>query len=50
VRKVDGVRVEAGEIVLLHDGRPLTLEALPRILSRFQTAGFELVTVSELVA
>jgi peptidoglycan/xylan/chitin deacetylase (PgdA/CDA1 family) len=50
VRKVEAAPVEAGEIVLLHEGRPVTLEALPRLIARFQTAGFELVTVSELVA
>jgi peptidoglycan/xylan/chitin deacetylase (PgdA/CDA1 family) len=43
-------RVKPGEIVLLHEGRPHTLEALPRIVSALQGEGFELVTLSELLA
>jgi peptidoglycan/xylan/chitin deacetylase (PgdA/CDA1 family) len=50
VRRVQAGRVEAGEIILLHEGRPVTLEALPRLVSNLQAAGFELVTVGELVA
>jgi peptidoglycan/xylan/chitin deacetylase (PgdA/CDA1 family) len=49
VGKVAAERVTAGEIVLLHEGKPFTLEALPRVLDNLQHAGFELVTVSELV-
>jgi peptidoglycan/xylan/chitin deacetylase (PgdA/CDA1 family) len=49
VRRVPAARVGAGEIILLHEGRPVTLEALPRLISNLQAAGFELVTVGELV-
>jgi peptidoglycan/xylan/chitin deacetylase (PgdA/CDA1 family) len=34
----------------MHEGKPWTLEALPRILADLQGAGFELVTISELVS
>jgi peptidoglycan/xylan/chitin deacetylase (PgdA/CDA1 family) len=49
VRRVPAERVKPGEIILLHEGRPRTLEALPRILENLQGAGFELVTLSELL-
>jgi peptidoglycan/xylan/chitin deacetylase (PgdA/CDA1 family) len=42
--------VAPGDIVLLHEGKPWTLEALPRLLAGFQGAGYELVTVGELLA
>jgi len=38
-----------GDIVLLHEGRPLTLEALPRILTQLRHAGVAAVTVGELL-
>ena len=49
VQRVPAARVGAGEIILLHEGRPVTLEALPRVIANLQRAGFELVTVSELL-
>jgi peptidoglycan/xylan/chitin deacetylase (PgdA/CDA1 family) len=42
-------RVRPGEIVLLHEGQRWTLAALPRILAGLKGAGFELVTVGELL-
>lgn len=39
-----------GEIILMHEGKPWTLEALPRLLEGLQSAGFELVTISGLLA
>jgi peptidoglycan/xylan/chitin deacetylase (PgdA/CDA1 family) len=39
-----------GEIVLLHEGQPWTLNALPTIVGELRKAGHELVTVSELLA
>jgi peptidoglycan/xylan/chitin deacetylase (PgdA/CDA1 family) len=42
-------RLRAGDIVLLHEGQPWTLEALPAVLGRLADAGFELVTVSRLL-
>ena len=41
--------VQAGEIVLLHEGQPWTLDALPKILSTLTEAGHELVTTGELL-
>ena len=40
---------EPGAIVLLHEGQPWTLDALPRVLSRLSEAGHDLVTVGELL-
>ena len=51
--------VEPGAIVLFHDGqnetndaspRPATLAALPTVLERLRSDGYELTTVSELLA
>jgi peptidoglycan/xylan/chitin deacetylase (PgdA/CDA1 family) len=38
-----------GEIVLLHEGQPWTLAALPRILEKLGAAGWQAVTVGELL-
>lgn len=40
----------AGEIVLLHEGQPWTINALPGIVATLRKAGHELVTVGELLA
>jgi peptidoglycan-N-acetylglucosamine deacetylase len=40
----------AGEIVLLHEGQPWTLNALPAIVGSLRESGHELVTVGELLA
>jgi peptidoglycan/xylan/chitin deacetylase (PgdA/CDA1 family) len=40
----------AGSIVLLHEGQPWTLRALPTILGELCEAGHEFVTVGELLA
>ena len=42
--------VAPGEIVLLHEGQPWTLDALPTIIENLRRWGHELVTVSELLA
>lgn len=39
-----------GDIVLLHEGQPWTMNALPTIVGELKKAGHELVTVSELLA
>ncbi len=39
----------APEIVLLHDGKLGTIEALPLVVDRFRAAGYRFVTVSELL-
>jgi len=41
--------VEAGEIILLHEGQTWTLDALPKILTTLTEAGHELVTTGELL-
>lgn len=43
-------RVAPGDIVLLHEGQAWTLEALPRALSALREAGYQMVTVSELIS
>jgi peptidoglycan/xylan/chitin deacetylase (PgdA/CDA1 family) len=48
-RRLDPGRVSAGDIVLLHEMQPWTLEALPPAVRALRRAGWELVTVSELV-
>jgi cellulose synthase/poly-beta-1,6-N-acetylglucosamine synthase-like glycosyltransferase/peptidoglycan/xylan/chitin deacetylase (PgdA/CDA1 family)/spore germination protein YaaH len=51
-RVIDGAKNGDGNIVLLHDGggdRAQTVAALPRIIAELQAAGFQLVTVSDLV-
>jgi peptidoglycan/xylan/chitin deacetylase (PgdA/CDA1 family) len=50
VRRVPTSRVGPGEIILMHEGRTATLEALPRVIADLQGAHFELVSVSELIA
>ena len=57
IKDADGVaaqltadRVAPGDIVLLHEGQRWTLDALPRIVSGLQGAGYELVTVGEVLS
>ncbi len=38
------------EILLLHNGRPQTVAALPQIVARFHAAGYTFVTVGEMLA
>jgi peptidoglycan/xylan/chitin deacetylase (PgdA/CDA1 family) len=45
----DCAPLEPGSIVLLHEGQPWTLRALPRVLRRLREAGHDLVTVGELL-
>lgn len=40
----------APDIVLLHNGKLATIEALPEVVERFERAGYRFVTVSELLA
>jgi peptidoglycan/xylan/chitin deacetylase (PgdA/CDA1 family) len=42
--------ISAGEIALLHDGQPWTIDALPTIVDSVRKAGHEPVTVGELLA
>jgi peptidoglycan-N-acetylglucosamine deacetylase len=41
--------IAAGAIVLLHEGQPWTLDALPTVLGKLSEEGHELVTVGELL-
>ena len=41
--------LDPGAIVLLHEGQPWTLRALPRVLGKLKEAGHDLVTVGELL-
>jgi len=43
-------RLCAGDIILLHEGQRWTLEALPSALGALRDAGYEMVTVSELIS
>ncbi|QGP92797.1 Polysaccharide deacetylase [Neomoorella glycerini] len=49
---VQGVmaNVRDGSIILLHEGHPGTLVALPLLVKELRDKGYELVTVSELIA
>jgi peptidoglycan-N-acetylglucosamine deacetylase len=49
VRRLDPRRVESGDIVLLHEMQPWTLQALPMVVRGMQSAGYALVTVGELL-
>lgn len=40
----------APEIVLLHSGRLSTIEMLPQVVAKFEAAGYEFVTVRQLLA
>jgi peptidoglycan/xylan/chitin deacetylase (PgdA/CDA1 family) len=42
--------VRDGSIILLHEGHPGTLVALPLLIKELREKGYEPVTVSELVA
>jgi peptidoglycan/xylan/chitin deacetylase (PgdA/CDA1 family) len=43
---IDQARAPA--VILLHDGKDATIDALPRIVEAYRRAGFEFVTLSEL--
>lgn len=43
-------RVAPGEVILLHEGQPWTLAALPQIVAALRGDGYELVTMGDLFA
>ena len=43
-------QVEPGEVILLHEGQQWTLDALPRIVEGLRGAGYEMVTMADLLA
>jgi peptidoglycan/xylan/chitin deacetylase (PgdA/CDA1 family) len=45
----DSAPLEPGAIVLLHEGQPWTLRALPKLLGHLSEGGHDLVTVGELL-
>lgn len=47
--RVSPQHVSPGEIILMHEMQPWTLDALPRVVHNLREAGFELATVSELL-
>jgi peptidoglycan/xylan/chitin deacetylase (PgdA/CDA1 family) len=49
-RTVASAAAAPGEILLLHEGQPLTLNALPGVVHSLKAIGHELVTVGELLA
>jgi len=42
-------RVQPGDIIVLHDGPPGTVAALPEVIRRLKEAGYSFATVSELL-
>ena len=42
-------RVTSGEVILLHEGQQWTLDALPRIVEGLRGAGYEMVTMADLL-
>lgn len=43
-------RISAGEVLLFHEGQQWTLDALPRIITGLHAAGYECVTMHDLLA
>jgi peptidoglycan/xylan/chitin deacetylase (PgdA/CDA1 family) len=41
--------IKGGDIVLMHNGAPQTLEALPQLIEMLHKKGLKLVTVSEIL-
>jgi peptidoglycan/xylan/chitin deacetylase (PgdA/CDA1 family) len=48
-KQVSAPRLRAGDIVLMHEAQPWTLEALPAVVAGAQAAGFSFVTVGEML-
>jgi peptidoglycan-N-acetylglucosamine deacetylase len=42
-------RARSPAVILLHNGKPATIEALPRIVNAYRAAGFEFVTLDRLL-
>jgi peptidoglycan/xylan/chitin deacetylase (PgdA/CDA1 family) len=50
IEKLDPGRLRSGDILLLHEGQQWTLDAMPPLLQALQVAGFDLVTVGEILS
>ena len=48
-RRIHPSNVAPGDVVLLHETQPWTLKAIPAVVRGLRDAGYELVTVSELM-
>lgn len=48
-RRLDPANVAPGEVILLHEMQSWTLRALPAVVRRLRDAGYELVTVGEVM-
>jgi peptidoglycan/xylan/chitin deacetylase (PgdA/CDA1 family) len=48
-RRLEPEALRPGDIVLLHELQPWTLDALPGVIARLRDCGWEFATVSELV-
>ncbi len=48
-RRLAPERISPGDVVLMHELQPWTLEALPTVVGAWRRHGFELATVSELM-
>ena len=48
-RRLAPSRISPGEVVLLHETQDWTLKALPRVVGALRDAGYEFVTVGELM-
>jgi peptidoglycan/xylan/chitin deacetylase (PgdA/CDA1 family) len=49
VARCSPANITPGEVVLLHEGQQWTLDALPRIVGTLRDAGYELVTMAEMI-
>jgi peptidoglycan/xylan/chitin deacetylase (PgdA/CDA1 family) len=49
VRRLAPRRVAPGDVVLMHEMQPWTVEALPDAVTSLRSAGYAFVTVSELI-
>jgi len=48
IAKIAGEQARAPVVILLHDGKDATIEAVPKIVAAFRRAGYRFVTLSEL--
>ena len=48
-RKLHPTRVAPGDVVLMHETQPWTMKSLPGVVGRLRDAGYELVTIGELL-
>jgi peptidoglycan/xylan/chitin deacetylase (PgdA/CDA1 family) len=49
-RRLAPSRICPGDVVLLHESQDWTLKVLPRVVGALRDAGYEFVTVGELMA